>query len=180
MSLLENFNLKSAKQITIRNELIPIGKTLENIQNNKILEIDSKRSVDYKAAKDIIDRFHRQFIELALTDTALDWTTLSVLLTTDTSALNDEQKEKLNESIASEQAKLRKSIHDLFENVESLNGVSIKFDLIFKKELIKEYLPKLLSGDEKKIIDSFIHLVNLILILQGFMIQERMCIVKMT
>lgn len=155
MSLLENFNLKSAKQITIRNELIPIGKTLENIQNNKILEIDSQRSVDYKAAKDIIDRFHRQFIELALTDTALDWTTLSVLLTTDTSALNDEQKEKLNESIASEQAKLRKSIHDLFENVESLNGVSIKFDLIFKKELIKEYLPKLLSGDEKKIIDSF-------------------------
>lgn len=51
---------------TIRNELIPIGKTLENIKKNEILEKDKKKSEDYKIVKEIMDRFHKRLIDEAL------------------------------------------------------------------------------------------------------------------
>ena len=44
---------------TLRFELKPIGKTLENIEKNGILQKDLQRAQSYKEVKNIIDNFVR-------------------------------------------------------------------------------------------------------------------------
>ena len=51
---------------TIRNELIPVGKTLENIKKNNILEADTQRKDDYKHVKKLMDDYHKQLIDESL------------------------------------------------------------------------------------------------------------------
>lgn len=51
---------------TLKFELKPIGKTLENIHASGILEIDEKRAENYKIFKNIIDKWHKNFIEHVL------------------------------------------------------------------------------------------------------------------
>ena len=48
---------------SLRFELKPIGKTLENIEKNGILERDNQRAVGYMAIKKVIDEYHKAFIE---------------------------------------------------------------------------------------------------------------------
>ncbi|MCQ2055780.1 MAG: hypothetical protein MJY82_10925, partial [Fibrobacter sp.] len=49
-----------SRSITLRNRLIPIGKTEENIQ--KFLESDKNRADKYPGAKQLIDNLHKDFI----------------------------------------------------------------------------------------------------------------------
>ena len=51
MSKLSTFNEHFQKTLTLRNELVPVGKTLENIISSNVLINDEKRSEDYKKAK---------------------------------------------------------------------------------------------------------------------------------
>ena len=51
---------------TLRFRLLPVGKTMEHFTANRCLEVDEKRAEDYKAAKKIMDRRHRAFIEQVL------------------------------------------------------------------------------------------------------------------
>ena len=44
---------------TLRFELKPKGKTLENIEKEKLLESDFKKSQDYKDVKIILDNYHK-------------------------------------------------------------------------------------------------------------------------
>ena len=62
----EELTKKYSLSKTIRNELIPIGKTLENIHQNNILAIDEKRKNDYERVKQIMDMYHKQLINEAL------------------------------------------------------------------------------------------------------------------
>ena len=62
----QNLTKKYPVSKTIRNELIPIGKTLENIRKNNILESDVKRKQDYEHVKGIMDEYHKQLINEAL------------------------------------------------------------------------------------------------------------------
>lgn len=62
MSKLSTFNEHFQKTITLRNELVPVGKTLENIISSNVLINDEKRSEDYKKAKEIIDSYHQEFM----------------------------------------------------------------------------------------------------------------------
>lgn len=48
---------------TIGVELKPIGKTQELIEAKKLIEQDDQRAEDYKIVKDIIDRYHKDFID---------------------------------------------------------------------------------------------------------------------
>ena len=52
---------------TLRFELKPIGKTLQFIINNGILEQDKHRADSYSQVKEIIDEYHKAFIERGLT-----------------------------------------------------------------------------------------------------------------
>ncbi|WP_027216152.1 type V CRISPR-associated protein Cas12a/Cpf1 [Butyrivibrio fibrisolvens] len=56
---------------TIRNELVPIGKTLENIKKNNILEADEDRKIAYIRVKAIMDDYHKRLINEALSGFAL-------------------------------------------------------------------------------------------------------------
>lgn len=76
MSKLSTFNEHFQKTLTLRNELVPVGKTLENIISSNVLINDEKRSEDYKKAKEIIDSYHREFIEKSLSSVNVDWNDL--------------------------------------------------------------------------------------------------------
>lgn len=58
---------------TLRFELKPVGKTLEHITKEGLLQHDEKRAEDYKVAKTIIDNYHRHFIETVLSKASFDW-----------------------------------------------------------------------------------------------------------
>ena len=79
MKTIENFCGQTngySRSITLRNALIPIGKTEENIQKLKLLDKDIERSKSYEEVKKMIDDFHRFFIEDILSKTELDWEAL--------------------------------------------------------------------------------------------------------
>lgn len=68
MSQLEQFTGLYPVSKTLRFELIPVGKTRENIEKGGILERDNRRAVGYKAVKKVIDEYHKSFIEFMLND----------------------------------------------------------------------------------------------------------------
>ncbi len=51
---------------TLRFELKPIGKTLENIKESGLLDQDEHRADSYVEVKDIIDNYHKALIERIL------------------------------------------------------------------------------------------------------------------
>ena len=57
---------------TLRFELKPIGRTLEYIEKEGILDTDFHRAESYKKVKKIIDRYHKHFIEEALAGVQLE------------------------------------------------------------------------------------------------------------
>lgn len=61
-----------SRSITVRNRLIPIGKTEENIQKQHLLDNDITRSRAYVEVKKMIDDFHRSFIEDVLSKAKFD------------------------------------------------------------------------------------------------------------
>ncbi len=44
----KSFTNKSSKSMTLRNELVPVGKTLDTIINSEVREKDENRSELYK------------------------------------------------------------------------------------------------------------------------------------
>ena len=46
---------------TLRFELRPVGKTLEWIENAKVLERDEQKAEDYPKVKTLIDEYHKVF-----------------------------------------------------------------------------------------------------------------------
>lgn len=58
---------------TLRFELKPVGKTLEHITREDLLQHDEKRAKDYKVAKTVIDNYHIDFIETVLSQASFDW-----------------------------------------------------------------------------------------------------------
>ena len=66
MNVIENFCGKEngySKSITLRNRLIPIGRTQENLEKLDMLSNDRKRAASYQEVKKLIDEFHRSFIQ---------------------------------------------------------------------------------------------------------------------
>lgn len=131
---------------TLRFELKPIGKTLEYITNNGLLEQDQHRADSYLQVKEIIDEYHKEFIETVLDpfslksnneggkDSLEEFYEMYMLKT------KDEVQKKTFEEI---QSKLRKQIADAFTEDE-------RFKRIDKKELIKEDLLKFVQDLEKR------------------------------
>ena len=60
-----------SRSITLRNKLIPIGKTADNLK--QFLEKDQERADAYPEIKNLIDEIHRGFIEDTLTKFSFVW-----------------------------------------------------------------------------------------------------------
>lgn len=129
-----------SRSITLRNKLIPIGKTEEKIKEYKLLDNDFSRAKAYPELKKLIDDFHRSFIEDILKNVHLDWNKLADLITSFQKS-SKEDKDSIKTELEKEQAILRKKIVKLFTNDE-------RYKKLFSKELFSDILPEIIKTDE--------------------------------
>ncbi len=127
---------------TLRFELKPMGRTLEWIQRNGILEEDQHRAESYVEVKKIIDEYHKAFINLALHDFKLiersmgGKNSLEEYLEYYSNGQKDEKATSVFKDI---QSNLRKQIAKRLTGHEA-------YKRIFKKELIQEDLIEFVRG----------------------------------
>ena len=137
---------------TLRFELIPVGKTLENIEKKGLIVQDEQRACEYEKVKDIIDRYHKQFIRMCLSslklklesdggdDSLEDYVKLMSL------AKRNEKEEKLFSKV---KGNLRKQVVEAFKNEAAYGD-------LFKKELIQDHLVHVAeTEEEKRMIENF-------------------------
>lgn len=128
---------------TLRFELKPIGKTLENIEKDGVLTEDSHRAKSYKKMKKLIDEYHKCFIDSCLNDFCFDEGNLLSLyeLYSKTSKTDDEKSKY--ETL---QDNLRKQVALRLTKAQG-------YKRLFGKELIQEdlgnYADEFLPEDER-------------------------------
>jgi len=125
---------------TLRFELKPIGKTLEKIRENGIIDHDKNKADNYVDAKKIIDEYHKYFISEALKDIKLDWSPLRDVFIDSLTNRSQDSKKKLEEL----QKVFRKKI------AEKLAGHTHFKELIAStpKELFEKILPNHFGKEE--------------------------------
>lgn len=150
---MEKFTNLYSLSKTLRFELKPQGKTLEYLQNKiveeennlNLLKQDEKRAKNYKKIKEVIDEYHKSFIEESLTNKKIDNYFLTSLF--DLLKIKEKNEQQKNQ-IKTIQKNLRKQIVSFFDKN--------KLKRLFGKELIKEDLLNFANKEEdKKIIKEF-------------------------
>jgi len=121
-------NLYSVSK-TLRFELRPQGKTMENLDKAGFLEKDEERAKSYIIMKRIIDDYHKQFIDECLSKIDIDWRPLSLAIDNH-KKIKDDKTKKLLEI---EQKKKRDEIISLFKNDE-------RFVKMFSEKLISDLI----------------------------------------
>lgn len=127
---------------TIGVELKPVGKTQELVEAKKLIEQDDQRAEDYKIVKDIIDRYHKDFIDKCLNCVKIKKDDLEKYVSLAENSNRDA------EDFDNIKTKMRNQITDAFRK----NSL---FTNLFKKNLIKEYLPAFVSEEEKSVVNKF-------------------------
>ena len=138
---------------TLRFELKPIGKTLEQIERKGLLTQDEQRSEEYERMKIIIDDYHKRFIAMCLRNCKLKVENIdnqndsleeyaSLLSKSKRDASDENVLEKIKEN-------LRKQIVKAFKNGNTYGD-------LFKKELVKKHLPDFVTdAEDKQIVQNF-------------------------
>lgn len=137
---------------TLRFDLIPIDKTLENIEKKGLIAQDEQRACEYEQVKDIIDRYHKQFIKMCLSNFKLKLNSdgsndsLEDYIELIVKPKRSEAEEKLFDKV---KENLRKQIVGAFK-------AGATYEDLFKKELIKNHLIHIAkSEEEKSMIENF-------------------------
>lgn len=130
-----------SRSITLRNRLIPVGKTEENLKNVKMLDGDFERAKAYQEVKNLIDDFHRSFIEDVLSNTTLDWGALYDQFDLFQSEKDKSKKAKHKKQLEVLQGVMRKSIVKHFKDDE-------RYLKLFKKEILTDLLPAIIKDDD--------------------------------
>ncbi len=152
MKAFENFTGLYPLSKTLRFELKPIGRTLEYIEKNGLLDRDKHRANSYVKVKKIIDRYHKQFIEDSLRNFKLIYE-------------NEGKKDSLEEyfyyyKLRNRDEKQKKDFDEIQKNLRKQIASQLKkherFKRIDKKELIKEDLLEFVDDvNERNLIDEF-------------------------
>ncbi|HPD78334.1 MAG TPA: type V CRISPR-associated protein Cpf1, partial [Spirochaetota bacterium] len=124
-------------QKTLRFELRPVGKTLENIKIAEILEHDEDLAAKYKIVKNIIDRFHRKHIDEALS-LANFKDNISLLTQYKELYVKKDKDEKDKKQLSEIEKNLRKLIVNVLQgktNRGQSNKIKARYEILFKKEL---------------------------------------------
>ena len=127
---------------TIGVELKPVGKTQELIEAKKLIEQDDQRAEDYKIVKDIIDRYHKDFIDKCLNCVKIKKDDLEKYV------LLAENSNRDAEDFDNIKTKMRNQITESFKKNPLFVG-------LFKKELITNYLPNFVSEEERVVVNKF-------------------------
>lgn len=128
---------------TIRQELIPVGNTLNNIKKNRIIEADKKRSQDYVKVKALMDEFHKAIINESLYKLKLSKLNEAFELYTKKGKTNSDE-----EALSRILDDMRKEIADTLKN-------NTDFEVAFSKDLIEKRLPEIVSDEDKDVLESF-------------------------
>ncbi|MDX1959257.1 MAG: type V CRISPR-associated protein Cas12a/Cpf1 [Leptospiraceae bacterium] len=153
---LSQFTNLYSLQKTLRFELKPVGKTVENIEKKGLLKEDEIRVKDYKVVKKIIDKYHKSFIEEAF-ELAINqkdkkgFTYQFNKLVEEFSKLyyklNKEEKDK--KELTELAKKMRVMIVGVFKG--TYNEITKnKYKNLFGEELIKEEIEKFCENEEEK------------------------------
>lgn len=148
-TMIDFTNLYSLSK-TLRFELKPVGKTLENIEKKGLLSQDEQRSENYQSMKKVIDGFHKYFIELAMSQVKLTYLEkFEELYHSSAEKKKDDGYKKELEKVQNE---LRKEIVKGFKSGEAYSI----FSKIDKKELFTELLNNWVEKlEDKKLVDEF-------------------------
>ena len=146
-NLYNSFTKKYSLSKTLKFELKPQGKTLENIYKNKIIEIDERKALDYKKAKKIIDKYHQYFIEKVLSSLHIPTNLLEEYSESyfKLKKNNDLETEKFFE--------IRKG--NIYKFIHKHINSSSEFKNLFKKELIEKDLINYLNDCKSNNVSLF-------------------------
>lgn len=142
MNVIENFCGKEngySKSITLRNRLIPIGRTQENLEKLDMLSNDRKRAASYQEVKKLIDEFHRSFIQDVLSNANFEWGPLYDEFDLYQSKTDKSEKAKIKPDLQKIQILMRSKIVKKFTSDE-------RFKKLFAKELLSELLPEIIKS----------------------------------
>lgn len=147
-----------SRSITLRNKLIPIGKTQENLDKLNLLDNDKKRADSYKQVKDLIDDFHRSFIQDVLSKVSFEWGPLYDEFDLFQSQADKVNKARIKIDLQKLQSVMRGKIVKQFTSDE-------RYKKLFAKELLSELLPEIIKSakaeeitdkqDALKVFDKF-------------------------
>lgn len=126
-----------SRSITLRNRLVPIGKTEENLK--QFLEKDLERATAYPDIKNLIDAIHRNVIEDTLSKVALNWNEIFNILAAYQNEKDKKKKVAIKKDLEKLQSGARKKIVEAFKK-------NPDFEKLFKEGLFKELLPELIKS----------------------------------
>ena len=125
---------------TLKFELIPIGKTIENINNKGLISEDEERKEKYNKAKKILDEFHRYFISDVLNHFSFEESQLLDFHTRYYHKKNDESSKKGFEEV---RKKMRITLAKAFKKHPN-------YKILDKKELFKD------SNNQESLLKNFL------------------------
>lgn len=139
-------NLYSVSK-TLRFSLIPMGKTLDNLKFDRILESDKKRAEEYADVKKLIDRFHKAYIEKRLS--------VYEIAETELARAADCYEKNDAENLTSVQADIMKKISQWLTGSSDAEEKTY-YQSLFSDKMVKKYLPEYLTDtDEKNLVSDF-------------------------
>ena len=124
-------------QKTLRFELIPQGKTMENIETKGLISEDENRAESYKQVKKLIDEYHKDFIESQLTNFHFENGLLNDFYSL---YLKKDKTKEDNNKLEDVRKKLRRNIVNQLTKSDTYKRIN-------KKELIREDLPRFLADN---------------------------------
>lgn len=136
-----------SRSITLRNRLVPIGKTEENINHFRLLENDKKRADSYQEVKNIIDDFHHSFIQDVLSNANFEWDPLFDEFDLYQSRNDKAEKAKIKPDLQKLQSLMRTKVVKKFTSDE-------RFKKLFAKELLSELLPEIIKSADPTTISN--------------------------
>lgn len=126
---------------TLRFKLVPVGATEKNMKTSGILDGDFKRAGAYAQVKNLIDSYHKAFIEDVLSKAELEWGDLYEQFDLYQKEHDKEKKSKQRKELEARQKRMRQAIAGLFKKDK-------RYEKLFKKELLTELLPSIIKDDE--------------------------------
>lgn len=125
---------------TLRFKLVPVGATEKNLKTSGILDGDFKRAKAYAQVKNLIDSYHKAFIEDVLSKAELEWGKLYEQFDLYQKESVKEKKRKQRKEMEAQQKRMRQAISGLFKKDK-------RYEKLFKKELLTELLPSIIKDD---------------------------------
>ena len=136
-------------QKTLRFELKPQGKTMENFNNSNLFLEDEIRTNDYKVVKKLMDDYHRRFILECLKSSALDWKPLA-------NSFSEYKKNKGNSNSATLKKILDNEKNRMKCEIERVFRTNEKFKCMFSEKLIKLVIEENSDNEENlRALNSF-------------------------